>query len=155
MTPEHNAESLPLESIEDRICTALEQMCFVLADPVDEVEEADLARHAQISLSDESNITKLLLSASDGFLVEAASSLLGMGPDEVTPEEDGVLILKELSNIFCGEMIDLLGGTERQIGAGLPEELESDVAHASAGRTLCFDSMGESLRIRIESNQRS
>ena len=56
--------------------------------------------------------------------------------------------LLELANVFCGEVVELLGGEESVIGVGIPEEIEAG-AYSADVRTFDFDSMGEALRVGV------
>ena len=135
-------------AIDDKIVGALETMCFVLADPIDAADAGSLDRHARIAYEKDDETATLELSASDGFLAEVASGLLGVEPDEIDLEEDTGAVIKELANIFCGEVVELVGGADEEIRMGLheaaPESSEDDAALVRA-----FDSMGESLRLRL------
>ena len=66
----------------------------------------------------------LYLSASDGFLAEIASSLLGVEPEEICLDVEGKDALNEMANIITGSLILQLGGDTESISLGLPRKLE-------------------------------
>ncbi len=132
---------------------ALERMAFIIADPVDSVEaELDLlGGHTSIHLEGQEEACDVHISASDGFLCELASNMLGIDPDSVDPEEEGIQALLELTNILGGEVIKALGGEQRPFDLGLPTTADPGVASASDGKLLCnyFDVEGDSLRVQV------
>jgi hypothetical protein len=105
---------------------ALERMAFVLADESDEVPGEVLARtghQAVIELQGEERTSWLLVAASDGFVRELASGMMGLEPSEVDPAEHGEATVGELANVFGGEMLLAQGGQFRPMRLGLPKNI--------------------------------
>ena len=130
---------------------ALERTAFVLANPVGAEtagEYPPLTRFARICY-DGPAAGEVLLGATDGFVVELASSLLGVEQEEVRPEGEGADALKELANIIGGSLIRELGGETCEYSIGLPD-LGSASDGPKAGEesiVCCLDSETELLRI--------
>jgi len=139
---------LDVAEVERCVIDALERMCFVLAEPSDPPPGARYGAHVVIELRGDEDRTRVLLSATDGFLAELAASMLGGEASQVVIEDDGVEALMEITNVCAGEVIRLLGGEDRPIHCGLPEVVsEPDVRGDLA---VVFESLGELLRLRIE-----
>lgn len=126
---------------------ALECMCFVFTEILEEASPEGLVRHVALELEAEDETSRLFLSSDDDFLIELASSLLGSEPEEVDAQSDGVEALKEIINVFGGELSRLLGGADREISTGIPHFV-TDVPTESDIDT-CFDSMGSCFRLRL------
>ncbi len=134
-------------SLATTLAAALETMCFVIADPVDAADPLDVDRHASITIGDEEGAWKLFLSASDGVLVEIASGLMGLDPDELDVEQVLPGMIMELANIFGGEVINLLGGEECPLRPGIPC-LEPGAFDGTPGSTsIALDAMGDALTV--------
>lgn len=127
--------------------SALERMCFVFAELLEDDSPEGLDKHVALQLEAEGEVAKIFLSSDDDFLIELASSILGSEPDEVDPETDGIEALKEIINVCGGELNRLLGGEDRRIATGLPMAIVEvpDIADMEA----TFDSMGSCFRIRV------
>ena len=100
--------------LEQLTIRVLERTAMVLADPT---------RFSCLSYCGDASGT-LYLSASDGFLAEIASSLLGVEPDEIRLDVEGKDALNEMANIITGSLILQLGGDTESISLGLPRKLE-------------------------------
>ncbi len=123
---------------------ALERTAFVLVDPCDPGETAEPTRHARIRFTGPTTGT-MTVSASDGFLSELASSLLGVEAEDIDIETEGLDAIRELSNILGGSVLNDIGGQESTFSLGLPELVETD--SGDAGITATFDCDGECLRV--------
>jgi hypothetical protein len=140
---------LTSERLADLTIKALERTAFVLADMVDPNEAASLptpGRFAQITYSGPTD-GLVVLSASDGFLAELASSLLGVDPGEIDLNVQGNDAIKELANIVGGSVILELGGTDCMYSIGLPELIAAAprLQASQPGARCTLDSSGEAL----------
>ena len=125
---------------------ALERTAFVLCEPCDDPDAvASPDRFVQIAYSGPENGT-VVLCASDGFLAELASSILGEEPEEIDAATTGVEALKEMANVMCGSVVFELGGEENTISLGLPEAIDP-ADRPSGGMRVLLDSDGECLEI--------
>jgi len=118
-------KDLTQENITELVSSILETMAFVFVEPSGQKVDVSELRHSKISYFGAEESAHLFLSASDGFLVELASSMLGAEPDEIDASVEGRQALNELANIVCGEVIHSIGGEERVFSQGLPEEVEA------------------------------
>jgi hypothetical protein len=136
----------------DLATQALERTAFVLTDPVDPDETADyppLTRFARVAYHGPA-VGEIFLCATDGFVAELASSLLGVEPEEVQPGGEGADALRELANILGGSVIRELGGEQCEYSLGLPElaaAADRPPTDATGVVTCCLDSEAELLRI--------
>lgn len=139
---------LNAQRIAELTITALERTAFVLAEPAEDDADLPPARHfARIEYSGPDH-GHVYIAASDGFVRELASSLLGVEPDEIDPAqcEDA---LRELANIIGGSVVLELGGTDRLLSLGLPENVaKADVpALTDRSQLCCLDSECERLDV--------
>jgi hypothetical protein len=143
-------KTLDPAAVDGLVANALEQMAFVMADPVDS-PEGDFDRHSRIEFWNEHERSEVFVSASDGFLVELASSMLGEDEDDVEASEDGVLALKELANVLAGEVITALGGAKIPFNLGIPELVNGPEDPGGEEEVLerLFDAEGEGLRVSV------
>ncbi len=100
--------------------SVLEKMAFAFPDDVED-EDQSFDRHVHIRFAGIGGDGEVVLSATDGFLGEFASSMLGVEIDQIAVE-DGAATLRELANVICGEVAHHLGGETKRIRLGLPEE---------------------------------
>jgi CheY-specific phosphatase CheX len=144
-------KDLSKETIQDLVSHILETMAFVLVEPSDEAVRPEELHHARISFYGPEESTDILLSASEGFLLELASSMLGMEPEEIDPGVEGVQALSELANVVCGEVVLSLGGETDVFSQGIPESLDKpdEVAENASQIETTLDSEGEPLRVRL------
>ena len=130
---------------------ALERTAFLISDPMPPEAAHEFDRPSWFSTITYHGSAKgaLHLSASDGFVRELASSLLGVEPEEVDMQTHGRDAINELANIVGGSVTLELGSDTQQFSLGLPEEAEPDASpSAGANVTLCFlESEGELLTI--------
>jgi len=91
---------LTRDEVSESVANALESIAFVLAEPGGPSDQ-QYSRHARIRYDGPGESSELLLSATDGSLVELASNLIGVDPDAVSPEQEGLQALTELANIVC------------------------------------------------------
>jgi len=129
-------KELKPEEVESLTLGALERIAFVLADSVREAE-ATFDRHTRIEYAGNGESSQIQLSATDGFLIEFVSSLLGLEPESIEPAVQGQQALNELANIIAGEVIAKLGGGEIQFDLGLPSTIESAIADAWEADLRC------------------
>ncbi len=98
----------------------LERTAMVLAEPAPPDASLPSPSHvAQIVYSGPSS-GSITLAASEGFLRELASSLLGVEPSEVTIESHGHDALREMANIVGGSVLLALAGDQCEYSLGLP-----------------------------------
>lgn len=135
----------------DLTIEALERTAFVLADPAESTPNlSDLSSRAigaRIKYAGEEN-GEFFLFASEGFVIELASGLLGVEPEEVDLSVHGDDALRELSNILGGSLILELGAEQRPISLGLPERCDPRTHRPSPEDTsTVVESIGEPLFI--------
>ncbi len=100
--------------------TALERTAMVLAEPATDADDHEPATaYARILYNGPTSGT-LTLAATDGFLRELASSLLGVEPEEIEVAEQGLDALKEMANILGGSVIVAMSGDTCDFSLGLP-----------------------------------
>ena len=127
--------------IGELVVVALERTAFVLVDVVDNDRVKELTppkQHTRVEFSG-AECGAIILSATDGFLIELASSILGVEASEVDSEQEGKDALSELANIVGGSVILELGGEDRYIKYGLPGEIEeSDLPEVGEHTVKCY-----------------
>jgi hypothetical protein len=130
------------------VTDALERTAFVVVDPCDEADGTTPppdALHARIAYTG-AEPGEVFVSASPGFLVELASSLLGVDEDDVALEAEGMDGLRELTNILGGSVLVAIGGEDHRFSLGLPEVLTDGAPTQGGGDVACaLESMGEPL----------
>jgi CheY-specific phosphatase CheX len=130
------------------VTEALERTCFMVSDPSDADAVAangyQCARCARIAYTGPA-AGHVFVVASDGFLEELASSLLGCEPEEIDLEVEGRDAIKELANIMGGSVILELGGDNCEYRLGLPEEVGA--APAATGAECYIESTFGALRV--------
>jgi len=139
---------IPTERLAEMVTDALERTCFMISDPSD----ADASARNGYTLTHSARIAYngpdagfVYVVASDGFLEELASSLLGCEPEEINLDVDGRDAIKELANIMGGSVTLELGGDKSEYRLGLPEQ--SDVADPGGGTDIYIESMAGALRV--------
>lgn len=111
---------LSADFLAEATVSALERTAMVLAEPADDTDDHEPATtYARIAYSGPSAGT-LTLGATDGFLRELASSLLGVEPEEIEVAEQGLDALKEMANILGGSVIVAMSGESCDFSLGLP-----------------------------------
>lgn len=142
---------LTSQRIGQLVIDALERTAFVLAETVDAGEAAQLPKPTYFSRIVYTGPTQgeVLLAASDGFVRELASSILGVEPEDVDAEIEGQDAIKELANIVGGSTILELGGVNCQYSLELPELLDgsSIPEPGDSGAASFVESEGELLKI--------
>jgi len=130
---------------------ALERTAFLITDPVPPEAAHGFDDPSWFSTIGYHGSAKgeLYLSASEGFVRELASSLLGVEPEEVDMPTHGRDAINELANIMGGSVTLELGSATRGFSLGLPEEAcPDDVPDAGSNVTRCYlESEGELLII--------
>lgn len=151
-----NYEQVPMldtDALQEKIDNVLEMMCFVIADPMDapldEEQASEQDIKAWISFEGENCSGSVQLSATTGFVQEAASGLLGVEPDEIQSEEETVETLLELANVIGGEVVLLLGGENTRFDMGIPSADPITLAGEPEETFTAFDSMGETLSVHV------
>ena len=129
----------------------LERTAFVLAEAVSAEEAANMPqpnRYSRIAYTGPS-CGEVFLAASEGFIRELASSILGVEPDEIDLETQGSDALKELANIVAGCITLDLGGEVCCLSLGLPELADSsDMPSVPDQGQQCFlEAEGELLKV--------
>jgi hypothetical protein len=128
------------EFLAEATVSALERTAMVLAELADDVDDHEPATaFARIAYSGPSK-GALTLAATEGFMRELASSLLGVEPDEVEVDVQGIDALKEMANILGGSVIVAMSGESCDFSLGLPGIVtESDVPVAGdpSAQTAC------------------
>ena len=138
-------------TLADLTIDALERTAFVVAEPAEEEFMDDLAEcewGANIKYSGP-QVGQVYLSASTGFILELAASILGTDVDEVTVEIEGQDALREMSNIVGGSIVSELGGDRCELSLGLPGLVKlSDMPKFGENAVRCIlDSDGERLDV--------
>ena len=143
----NNLDSSTLQAI---VTDALERTAFVVADPIDGIDaDEGVSNFAFVAFSGPIN-GKVIVGASEGFLRELASSLLGVEPDEVDPDAEGDDALRELANIIGGSVVTAFGGEINNFSLGLPERTDTDSVPDDGAALQCvFDSEGEALSVKV------
>ena len=142
---------LTSQRIGQLVIEALERTAFVLAETVDAGKAAHLPKPSHFSRIVYTGPTQgeVFLSASDGFVRELTSSMLGVEPEDVDAEIEGQDAIKELVNIVGGSTILELGGADCQYSLRLPELLDGTSAPEPGDNgAACFvESEGELLKV--------
>ena len=142
---------LTSQRIGQLVIQALERTAFVLAETVDASEAAELPKPTYFSriVYTGPDQGEVFLAASDGFVRELASSILGVEPEDIDPEVQGQDAIKELANIVGGSTILELGGSDCQYSLRLPELLDGSWAPEPGDNgAACFvESEGELLKV--------
>ena len=136
------------DTLQSIITDALERTAFVIVDPCDDASASGLkpaTMHARINYGGPSS-GQIFVSASPGFLIELASSILGVEPNEVRLDVEGSDALRELANIVGGSALVAIGGEETPYSLGLPEII-TDAPGGHPDATCTVESMGEALRV--------
>lgn len=144
-------KDLTNENVAELASSALASMAFMILDPANGVEGTAMSHHASIAYSSEDEQSEVFVSASDGFLSELASSMLGVEIEEVSMEEEGLPALTELANVLAGEVTRALGAESARFDVGIPELIDDCPEPMSTREAVgCYlDSMGEMLRILV------
>ncbi len=134
----------------DMTISVLERTAMVLAEPAEEGRaHAPASRFARIRYSGPTS-GELVLGASEGFLRELASSLLGVDPLEVDVDAQGRDALKEMANIVGGSVVLDLGGESGAYSLGFPEithEPTTDAPEPARSARCTVTAEGEPLRV--------
>jgi len=144
-------KELNSDRLAELVTAALERTAFVISEPIsadDAAELPELTHFTKIRYHGPT-IGHIHLAASEGFVRELASSLLGVEPESVSPDIEGKDALTELANIMGGSVVLDMGGENCEFSLGLPEYITlSDSADPSSGKAVCYlDSEDELLRI--------
>lgn len=121
------------------VARALERMAFVIvqpaATPVDRVlprccDHARIGFHSDGARDDRRPAVDgwLCVALTSGLVVEIAGGLLGLDKPSVAIAEHGPSTAQELANVLGGELVMALGGAERPIRLGLPQNVEATAA---------------------------
>lgn len=142
---------LTSQQIAEFVIEALERTAFVLAETIDAGEASSLpapTKFSRIAYTGPSS-GNVFLAASEGFICELASSILGVEPEDVDPSIEGEDAITELANIVGGSVILKLGGEKCEYSLRLPELIEAANLPESNNYTqVCFvESEGELLKV--------
>ncbi len=136
------------DRLTEMVTDVLERTCFMISDPSDAEAVAangfTLAHSARIAYTGPGTGFVYVV-ASDGFLEELASSLLGCEPEEINLSVDGRDAIHELANIMGGSVTLELGGDKSEYRLGLPEQSEATVP--TGGTDIYIESMAGALRV--------
>ena len=136
------------ERLTEMVTDVLERTCFMISDPSDADAVAGngfvLAHSARIAYTGP-GAGFVYVVASDGFLEELASSLLGCEPEEINLDVDGRDAINELANIMGGSVTLELGGDKSEYRLGLPEKFEATIP--DSGTDIYIESMAGALRV--------
>ena len=137
------------DKLAEMVIAALERTAFVLAEPVesDRVASLPAPAHAAVIGYTGPKSGSVRLEATEGFLREVASSLLGVEPHEVDVEKDGLDVIRELANIVGGSVLLELGGDACPFSLGLPEVTALSKGATSDDCVCHIESDGEHLRV--------
>lgn len=128
------------QRIGELVVDALERTAFVLVDIISQEDAKELpvpTNFTRVAFTGAAN-GSIILSATDGFLRELASSILGVDLDEVEPDVEGRDGLNELANIVGGSVILEMGGADSYIKYGLPCPIEqSQLPTFDNGTVMC------------------
>ncbi|MFI4896652.1 MAG: chemotaxis protein CheX [Phycisphaerales bacterium JB059] len=113
------------DTLERITIDALERTAFVLVDPCAPDATISPSHFARVRFSGPAN-GMVVVGASSGFLRELASSLLGICPEDIEVETEGLDALRELANILGGSVLHDLGGQQSEFSLGLPSLIDRD-----------------------------
>lgn len=119
--------------------SVLERTAMVLAEPAQPgANQPAPTSFARIVYSGPSS-GSITLAATEGFLRELASSLLGVDPSEVSIDSHGHDALREMANIVGGSVLLALAGDQCEYSLGLPALIQpADAAPSpSSARAEC------------------
>ena len=148
------------ENLEELVTKALERMAFVFSEPVpvnvDEVL-AHAVAHASIELRGR-RIYTITVSATDGFVRDVASGMIGCDAEEVDVDEHAQAAVSELANVFGGELVMQMTEESEDMLIGLPQELEAESVGrlseraADVGHVCVVGSDGGELVVTVASD---
>ncbi len=131
------------------VVETLERTAFLLTDAMPPEAKDEFDRPAWFSTINYGGTSNgaIFLAASDGFVRELASSLLGVEHEEVDMETHGRDVVNELANIVGGSVTLDLGSDTQQFSLGLPEAATAEAMPKPCDSvTQCFiESEGELL----------
>jgi chemotaxis protein CheY-P-specific phosphatase CheC len=129
------------DKLGELVVEALERTAFLISDPIDSDDASSYGEPTWFSTIAYHGGSKgeIYLSATEGFVLELASSLLGVDADEVDLQTQGRDAINELANIVGGSVTLELGNETSQFSLGLPESASADqLPVESAALTRCF-----------------
>ena len=112
----------------------------MLADTIEPEEAAGFSptRFSTITYAGVAN-GLIVLSANEPFVIELASSLLGVDEEDVNSQIEGCDALNELANIIGGSVILDLGGAEHHYEYGLPKSVTgSELPSETPDTVKCY-----------------
>ncbi|MCA9003346.1 MAG: hypothetical protein KDB61_15590 [Planctomycetes bacterium] len=138
------------DRLQDLTQDILGKMAFMFVEPaMDELDFGGSLR-ACVDFKGPDGTDRLVLEGSAGFLTELASGLLGLEPDEVDKNVEGLHSLKEIANVLAGEIIRECGGEHAHFTLGIPYALEDTGTEGAVETVACnFDAMGQAFRASI------
>ncbi len=128
----------------------LGNMAFMFVEPTEEPGNYDGSPTARVEFESPEGIDSLILQGSGDFLTDLASGLLGLEPDEVDKNVEGLHSLKEIANVLAGEIIRELGGEHAQFSLGIPYVQDCADGDSTPEGVVCeFDAMGQAFGARF------
>jgi len=128
-------KTIDTSSLARMTVSMLERTAMVLAEPAEpDAPQPPPTHFARIAYSGPSSGT-VTLAATDGFLRELASSLLGVEPAEISIESHGQDALREMTNIVGGSVLLALSGETCEYSLGLPALIPASEAAATKAAT--------------------
>lgn len=127
------------------VSNALERMMFVVVEPSDLTAGEMIAcgvAHSSFDLHGTKNYV-VTVSATDGFVQEVASGMMGCELDEIDVDDHASATVSELANVFGGELVMMMADDDVDLMIGLPclvtdEEVGSWVDRATANGLVCI-----------------
>ncbi len=136
---------------------SLESMASLLCEEAEEYRNDldDYCAHVRVNVRGDGRHTIINLSGDSGFLVEFASSMLGVMTDEVDLELQGVSALLDFGSVASGEVIRVLGGERAEFDLSPPETISRDelaafeAKHGEPSTLICVQSDDGFLRVSV------
>lgn len=135
-------------TLADMAVQMLERTAMVLAEPAPEnADPGEDLRYATIAFAGPSRGT-LTVGATEGFLREVAAGLLGVEPEQVNVQAEGLDALKEMANMLGGSVVLALSGQTCEYSLGLPALALNPPQSAQSACTVAAD--GGVLRVLLD-----
>ncbi len=139
------------------LVSTLESTACVLCEEAEEYRNDldDYCAHVRVNVRGDGRHTIVNMSGDHGFLVEFASSMLGVMTDDVDLEQQGVSALLDFGHVAGGEVIRVLGGEQAEFDLGPPETISRDdlaafeATHGEPSTLICVESDDGFLRVSV------
>lgn len=140
-------KSIDSDMLQNLTQEILGNMAFMFVEPAEEPGDFSESLAACIEFVSPQGKDSLILQGSPDFLTDLASGLLGLEPDEVDKNVEGLHSLKEIANVLAGEIIRELGGEHAQFSLGIPYVMDNSQSDSTSDGVVCdFDAMGTAFR---------